>query len=173
MEILSGVLDGRSTGAPITLMVMNQDTDSSKYERFKEVPRPGHADLTARSKYSECVDLRGGGQFSGRMTVAMVAAGAIAKMLLEERGVRVAAFLRQVGPVRDTEERDVTEAILSRSNEVRAASADVAERMKRRDTRGQGGRGQRGRRGGMHHRRSARSDWASRSSTPWRENWPR
>lgn len=130
VEVLSGILDGRSTGAPITLMVMNHDTDSSKYERFKQVPRPGHADLTARSKYSECVDLRGGGQFSGRMTVALVAAGSIAKMLLEERGVRVAAFLRQVGPVRDTEERDVTEAILSRSNEVRAAAADVAERMK-------------------------------------------
>lgn len=131
VEVLSGILDGRSTGSPITLMVMNRDIDPSKYERFRTVPRPGHADLTALSKYSECADLRGGGQFSGRMTVALVAAGAIAKMLLEERGVRVAAFVRQIGRVRDEEERDVTSAILSRGNDVRAASEDLAEGMRR------------------------------------------
>jgi chorismate synthase len=130
IEVLSGIMDGRSTGGPITLMVVNRDTDSSKYEKFRSVPRPGHADLTARSKYSECVDLRGGGQFSGRMTVGIVAAGAIAKMLLEERGVRVAAYLRQVGPVKDEEERSVTEALLSRSNEVRAATPEMAMRMR-------------------------------------------
>jgi chorismate synthase len=130
VEVLSGITEGRSTGGPITLMVMNRDTDSKKYERFKDVPRPGHADLTARSKYSECVDLRGGGQFSGRMTVAIVAAGAIARMLLEERGVRIAAFVRQIGSVRDTEERDVTSGILSRSNDVRAATEELAEAMR-------------------------------------------
>lgn len=130
VEVLSGILDGHSTGGPITLMVVNRDTDSSKYEKFKTVPRPGHADLTARSKYSECVDLRGGGQFSGRMTVGLVAAGAIAKMLLEERGVRVAAYLRQVGPVKDEEERSVTDALLSRSNEVRASTPEMAEKMR-------------------------------------------
>lgn len=131
VEVVSGVVDGRSTGGPITLIVMNRDTDSRKYDKFKSVPRPGHADLTARSKYSECVDLRGGGQFSGRMTVALVAAGAIAKMLLEERGIRVAAFVRQVGKVRDGEERDVTSGVLSRSNEVRAATEEMAEAMRR------------------------------------------
>jgi chorismate synthase len=130
VEVLSGILEGRSTGAPIALLVMNRDTDSSKYDRFKSVPRPGHADLTARGKYSECVDLRGGGQFSGRMTVGLVAAGAIAKMLLEERGVRVAAYVSQVGAVRDEGGRGVTEALLSRSNEVRAASPTMAERMR-------------------------------------------
>jgi len=130
VEIVSGIVEGKSTGGPITLMVMNRDTDSKKYDRFKSVPRPGHADLTARSKYSECVDLRGGGQFSGRMTVAIVAAGAIAKMLLEERGIRVAAFARQIGRVRDEEERDVTSGVLSRSNEVRAATDELAEAMR-------------------------------------------
>ena len=130
MEVISGVLEGRSTGAPITLMVVNRDTDSSKYERFKSVPRPGHADLTARSKYSACTDLRGGGQFSGRMTVALVAAGAIAKMLLEERGVRVSAYTRQIGSVVDDEERSASEAVLSRSNEVRAVTLELAERMR-------------------------------------------
>jgi len=131
VEVLSGIMDGKSTGGPITLVVMNRDTDSRKYERFKDVPRPGHADLTARSKYSECTDLRGGGQFSGRMTVALVAAGTIAKMLLEERGIRVAAYVRQIGPVRDTEERSVTEAMLSRSNDVRAVGEEMAEAMRR------------------------------------------
>lgn len=130
VEVISGVLEGRSTGAPITLMVVNRDTDSSKYERFKSVPRPGHADLTARSKYSACTDLRGGGQFSGRMTVALVAAGAIAKMLLEERGVRVSAYTRQIGSVVDDEERSASEAVLSRSNEVRAVTLELAERMR-------------------------------------------
>lgn len=131
VEVVSGILDDRSTGGPITLLIMNRDTDSNKYERFKTVPRPGHADLTARSKYSECVDLRGGGQFSGRMTVALVAAGSIAKMLLEERGIRVAAFVRQIGSVRDDEERDVTTGVLSRSNIVRAATDELAELMRK------------------------------------------
>jgi len=130
VEVISGIVDGKSTGGPITLLVMNRDTDSRKYDRFKSVPRPGHADLTARSKYSDCVDLRGGGQFSGRMTVGLVAAGAIAKMLLEERGIRVAAFVRQVGKVRDREERDVTSGVLSRSNELRAATDEMAEAMR-------------------------------------------
>ncbi len=130
VEVISGIVNDRSTGAPITLMIVNQDTDSEKYEKFKKVPRPGHADLTARSKYSECVDLRGGGQFSGRMTVGLVAAGAIAKMLLEERGIRVAAYVRQIGSVRDDVERDVTEALLSRSNEIRAADPEMIERMR-------------------------------------------
>ncbi|KAF5063008.1 Chorismate synthase [anaerobic digester metagenome] len=131
VEIVSGLAEGRSTGGPITLLVMNRDTDSGKYEKFKSVPRPGHADLTARSKYSECVDLRGGGQFSGRMTVAIVAAGSIAKLLLEERGIRIAAFVRQIGKVRDQEERDVTTGVLSRSNDVRAATEELAEAMRK------------------------------------------
>lgn len=131
VEVVSGIVDGRSTGGPITLLIMNRDTDSKKYEKFKTVPRPGHADLTARSKYSECVDLRGGGQFSGRMTVALVAAGSIAKMLLEERGIRVAAFVRQIGKVRDEEERDVTSGVLSRSNDVRAATDELADLMRK------------------------------------------
>jgi chorismate synthase len=130
VEVVSGIVEGRSTGGPITLMVMNRDTDSKKYEKFKDVPRPGHADLTARSKYSECVDLRGGGQFSGRMTVAIVAAGAVAKMLLEERGIRVAAFVRQIGKIRDQEERGVTSGVLSRSNDVRAATDEMAKAMR-------------------------------------------
>lgn len=131
VEIISGITEGRSTGGPIALMVLNRDTDSKRYERLKDVPRPGHADLTARSKYTDCVDLRGGGQFSGRMTVALVAAGAIAKMLLEERGIRISAFVRQIGGVRDGEERDATTGVLSRSNDVRAATDELAEAMRR------------------------------------------
>jgi chorismate synthase len=129
VEVLSGILEGRSTGSPITLMVVNRNVDSSKYEQFKRVPRPGHADLVARSKYAECTDLRGGGQFSGRMTVALVAAGTLAKILLEERGIRVAAFVRQIGSVRDKGERGFADALLSRSNPVRAASPELVERM--------------------------------------------
>lgn len=81
-EILSGVYGGFTTGAPILVTVRNADARSSDYERFRDVPRPGHADFSAGRKYGGFADLRGSGHFSGRLTVGLVAAGAIAKKLL-------------------------------------------------------------------------------------------
>ena len=80
-EILSGVLDGLTTGAPITLITRNNDKISSDYDEFKNTPRPGHADFVARVKYSGYSDMRGSGHFSGRITWGLVAAGVIAKKL--------------------------------------------------------------------------------------------
>lgn len=80
-EILSGVLDGVSTGAPITLMTRNSDKISSDYDEFKNIPRPGHADFVAKVKYSGFSDMRGSGHFSGRITWGLVAAGVIAKKI--------------------------------------------------------------------------------------------
>ena len=78
-EILSGVFDDLTTGAPITLMTRNSDKISSDYEEFKSIPRPGHADYVSRIKFSGFSDMRGSGHFSGRITWGLVAAGVIAK----------------------------------------------------------------------------------------------
>jgi chorismate synthase len=79
--IKSGVMDGKTTGAPILVLFENRDTDSGAYEQMRYTPRPGHADFSAWKKYRGFNDYRGGGHFSGRLTVGLVAAGAIAKKL--------------------------------------------------------------------------------------------
>jgi len=126
----AGLLDGRTTGAPIAILIWNKDTDSSKYERFRTVPRPGHADYTAYAKYGRSHDGRGGGQFSGRMTAPLTAAGAVAKEILRPLGVQTAAYARSVGSVVDEPDRSLKEARrASRENPVRAADPEVALRM--------------------------------------------
>ena len=80
-EILSGVFDGVTTGAPITLITKNSDKISSDYDEFKQVPRPGHADFVSQVKHSGFSDMRGSGHFSGRITWGLVAAGVIAKKI--------------------------------------------------------------------------------------------
>jgi chorismate synthase len=99
-EILSGVFNGFTTGAPISMMVENKEADSSDYEAIKDLPRPGHADYTARVKYGGFNDYRGGGRFSGRVTVALVMAGAVAKKLLSLFDVDVLAYTKAIGTVR-------------------------------------------------------------------------
>lgn len=81
-EILSGVYDGYTTGAPLTVVFHNNNTREEDYETFREHPRPGHADFTANIKFGGYNDLRGGGHFSGRLTLGVVAAGVIAKRML-------------------------------------------------------------------------------------------
>lgn len=83
-EIISGVFNGRTTGAPITILFRNSNTRSSDYEKQRAVPRPGHADFVAGKKFGGFEDYRGGGHFSGRLTVALVAAGVVAKKILAE-----------------------------------------------------------------------------------------
>ena len=130
IEVLAGFHDSYTTGAPVVLFIANRDTDSSKYERFRTVPRPGHADLTARSKYGDAVDLRGGGQFSGRMTAPVVAAGAIARAMLSTIGVQIAAYTQRLGRLVDEEERYIKEVRReSRNNPVRAADPALALEM--------------------------------------------
>ena len=81
-QIVSGVYDGHTTGAPLTILFRNENTRSEDYEGFREHPRPGHADFTANVKYSGYNDPRGGGHFSGRLTLGIVAAGVVAKKML-------------------------------------------------------------------------------------------
>jgi chorismate synthase len=99
VQILSGVFNGFTTGAPISMTVENKEADSSDYETIKDLPRPGHVDYTARIKYGGFSDYRGGGRFSGRVTVALIMAGAVAKKLLRIFDVDVLAYTKAVGNV--------------------------------------------------------------------------
>lgn len=94
-HIISGVFDGHTTGAPLTVIFDNTDTQSSDYELFDAIPRPGHADYVAAVKWDWANDPRGGGHFSGRLTLPIVAAGAVAKKTLGK--MKIHAGLVQVG----------------------------------------------------------------------------
>ena len=83
-EIVSGVYEGHTTGAPLTIIFRNGNTRSADYGLIAAMPRPGHADLTAALKWDDCQDPRGGGHFSGRLTLPIVAAGVVAKKILED-----------------------------------------------------------------------------------------
>ena len=87
-EIISGVYRGISTGAPIMIMTANTNTRSRDYNKFSEIPRPGHADMTGRMKYKEYNDPRGSGHFSGRQTWAMVVAGSVARQIISPAVVK-------------------------------------------------------------------------------------
>ncbi len=127
-EILSGVFSGKTTGAPVSIMVKNMDVDSSKYEELRSTPRPGHADLTYELKYG-FRDFRGGGRASARETVGRVAAGAVAKKILALKSIEILGHVVELGGIRakpvDIEElRENTE-----KNPVRCADLEAAEEM--------------------------------------------
>jgi len=109
VEILSGVFNGFTTGAPIAMTVANKEVDSSDYAAITDLPRPGHADYAARVKYGGFNDYRGGGRFSGRVTVALVMAGAVAKKLLSQFGVEVLAYTVAIGKVKMSKTLSVEE----------------------------------------------------------------
>ncbi len=104
----TGIFNGRTTGAPLTILFENKNTRSADYEKLRAVPRPGHADFTAHAKYGGFEDFRGGGHFSGRLTVCLVAAGVIAKKLLKypqvtQEGTTVEATILEIGGESDLE----------------------------------------------------------------------
>jgi len=99
--IKSGLFQGRTTGAPILVIFENRDVAPEQYEELRYLPRPGHADLVVSRKYGGFNDFRGGGQFSGRLTVGLVAAGVVAKKII--RPLRVMAELKEVYGSKDTE----------------------------------------------------------------------
>jgi chorismate synthase len=100
VEILSGVYNGHTTGAPVCLLVWNRDVDSSQYLENRFLPRPGHADFTAYTRYGGFNDFRGGGRFSGRITAGFVMAGAVAKKLLKLRGIEILAHTVEIGGIK-------------------------------------------------------------------------
>lgn len=100
-KIMNGVFNGKTTGAPITILFDNTNTRSGDYVKQRAVPRPGHADFVASRKFGGYEDFRGGGHFSGRLTVCLVAAGVIAKKLLP--AIKVEATILEIGGEVDTE----------------------------------------------------------------------
>ena len=97
-EIYSGVFEGKTTGAPISIIIFNKDQDPSQYEPIKNLLRPGHANYTYLEKYG-CFDYRGGGRASARETACRVAAGAVAEKVLTSFGIKVFAYLKSVADV--------------------------------------------------------------------------
>ena len=111
LEILSGISEGKSTGAPITLAIRNEDIISAHYNEFRAVPRPGHADFTASVKFGSSASLNGGGIFSGRMTAALVMGGALSRQLPKMKGISVKARLISIGHLKTVNNGELTGGI--------------------------------------------------------------
>ncbi|MCR5636881.1 MAG: chorismate synthase [Clostridiales bacterium] len=132
-EILSGVFNGKTTGTPICIVIKNKDVKSKDYSDIKNIARPGHADYTANVKYHGFQDYRGGGHFSGRITAALVAAGAIAATALKNKGIYIGTHIKSLGDIDDIGFSDYRNDI-DRLNEKQFAAIDdnIADAMKER-----------------------------------------
>jgi len=124
VEILSGVFEGKTTGTPISMIIHNKDADSSKYEKIKNLLRPGHADFTYQIKYKHR-DYRGGGRSSARETAARVASGAIAKKLLAEYNIKIVAYVKEIAGI---EANKINYNDINKNN-VRCPDKDAAKKM--------------------------------------------
>ena len=127
-EVLSGVFEGRTQGIPIALLIRNTDQRSKDYGHIAEQFRPSHADYTYQTKYGSR-DYRGGGRSSARETAARVAAGAVAKLLLAQQGVRIQAYVSQVGTLKLGKPYTELNLALAEENAVRCPDPETAERM--------------------------------------------
>ncbi len=99
--VLSGLFNGKTTGSPLTATIPNADQHSGDYRDLSHLPRPSHADYAAFVRYGGCADYRGGGHFSGRLTAPLVFAGAIARQILAQRGIQVAAHISSIYGISD------------------------------------------------------------------------
>lgn len=126
-KILSGVFEGKSTGAPIAITIENQNQRSKDYSHIAESFRPSHADYTYEMKYGNR-DYRGGGRSSARETAARVAAGAVAKFLLRKSGIEIKAFVSQVGEIKAPDYK-LLDLGKTEDNIVRCPDAATAEKM--------------------------------------------
>ena len=101
-EFLSGLANGRTCGAPLAFLIRNTNVRPGDYSEFADIPRPGHADFTAKAKYGGFQDASGGGHFSGRLTAPLVVCGGICMQILERLGVYIGAHIARIGNVCDT-----------------------------------------------------------------------
>ena len=115
-EILSGFVNGRTTGTPLAMIIRNTNQKSKDYGEIAKKPRPGHADWAGLSRNNGFNDIRGGGHFSGRITAPLVFAGAVAKQILKEKGILIAAHVKSIKDIqdRDFEEKDITQENIDR-----------------------------------------------------------
>ena len=112
VEILSGVYNGITTGAPISMLIRNTNQNSKDYSMFYDIPRPSHSDYPAFVKYDGFNDIRGGGHFSARVTAPLVCAGAICKQALLQRGIKITSHIYSIKDIKDekmTEYIDLSE----------------------------------------------------------------
>ncbi|MGI6573650.1 MAG: chorismate synthase [Fermentimonas sp.] len=128
VEFLSGLFEGKFTGAPIAFLVRNRNRQSSDYDHLKALFRPSHADFTYQQKYG-LRDYRGGGRSSARETVARVVAGAVAKLYLSRLGVKIQAYTSRVGDIALENDYRMYDLNRVEENMVRCPDPDVAERM--------------------------------------------
>ena len=128
-DILSGIMDGKTTGAPICLAVWNEDVKSADYEETRHIFRPGHADFTSYFKYGGHGDYRGGGRFSGRITAGFVMAGAVARKLLDNIGVDILAHTTEIGGIaaRSMDFKKIKQNV--DNNPLRCADTEAAAKM--------------------------------------------
>lgn len=129
IHIMSGVVDGKTTGTPILLIAYNKDVRSEDYGNLKELYRPGHADYTFQTKYG-IRDYKGSGRASARETLARVAAGAIAKKYLKEKlGIEFLSYVQQVGAIKTEIDFESVKVEQIESNIVRCPDKEVAQKM--------------------------------------------
>lgn len=128
-EILSGVFEGKTTGAPISIIIPNKNADSSKYEPIKHLIRPGHANSTYLEKYG-VFDYRGGGRASGRETACRVAAGSVAKKLLQLNGIEVMAYIKQIGEIQASKTHGERGLLFCQDPEAATAMTALIEKTK-------------------------------------------
>ena len=128
VEFLSGIFEGKSTGTPIAFVIWNTSQHSADYEHLKDIFRPSHADFTYQQKYG-IRDYRGGGRSSARETAARVVAGAIAKLVLKNKGVTINAYTSQVGHIAMTRKIDTVDLSQVESNAIRCPQTEIAEQM--------------------------------------------
>lgn len=129
-EIVSGAVNGITTGTPLTVIIRNQDTKSSDYAAMQTLMRPGHADYPAQCKYHGYQDTRGGGHFSGRITAALVAAGAICLTALQKKGIGIGTHICRCAGIHDRSFGNMTEDIAQLSEKLfPALDDDAAEAM--------------------------------------------
>lgn len=125
-QIVSGAFEGKTTGTPLTILIPNENTNSGDYAATRALARPGHADYTAYAKYHGFEDYRGGGHFSGRVTAALVAAGAVALAALRGRGVRIGTHIARCAGVSDAPFSEDADAEIAALNEKTFAVLDEA-----------------------------------------------
>jgi chorismate synthase len=134
-KIISGVFKGKTTGAPICILIENKDKDSSVYEKYKDYLRPSHADYSSLKRYGGFADYRGSGRFSGRITAGLVMAGKIAKKILERKEIYIFAYTKSIGNIVDdnTYHIDSLEKYVfeREKNDVRTIDTNKALQMKK------------------------------------------
>lgn len=128
VEFLSGIFEGKSTGVPIGFIIKNDNQKSKDYDHIKDSFRPSHADFTYTEKYGNR-DHRGGGRSSARETVSRVVAGAIAKLLLNKLGIKITAYVSQVGPLKLDKNYSQLDLNKTENNIVRCPDEQMAEQM--------------------------------------------